>query len=66
MASNIEPQEYLSSASALMKLGRGGEAQSGTGPGGSVTDGIVGGDAVVGSVGQPWPLMIFDAGQGAG
>lgn len=65
VASNMEPQEYLSSASALMQLGRRGEAQSGTGPGVPVTDGIVG-DAVVGSVGQPWPLMIFDAGQGGG
>lgn len=64
LASNLEPQEYLSSASALMQLGRRGEAQSVTGPGVPVTDGIVGGDAVVGSSGQPWPLMIFDAGHG--
>ncbi len=61
----------MNSASALMQLGRRGEAQGGTGPEVPVTDSIVAGeavvgDAVVGSLGQPWPLMIFDAGQGGG
>ena len=60
MASSLEPQEYLSSASALMQLGRRGEAQNSTGPGVPITQGIAEGE--VGSGRQPWPLMIFDAG----
>lgn len=62
MTSNLEPQEYLNSASALMQLGRQDETQ---GPVVPVTD-VVGAEAVVGGPEQPWPLMIFDAGQGAG
>lgn len=64
MASSLEPQEYLSSASALMQLGRRGEAPNPAAPGVPATQGMEGGDA--GSEKQPWPLMIFDAGPSGG
>lgn len=64
MASSLEPPEFLSSASALMQLGRRDEAPNAAGPGVPVTQEMVGGDA--GSGRQPWPLMIFDAGPSGG
>lgn len=73
IATTLEPQEYINSASALMQLGGARNDQSGTGSGGNVnviptTDVMAQGlDARVlngEAGGQPWPLMLFHAGQG--
>ncbi|KAI9830514.1 MAG: hypothetical protein M1819_005472 [Sarea resinae] len=73
MAGNLEPQEYLNSASALMQLGgrdlNQSEASQGGAPvadmTGSITgENVSGGSAMSGAPGQPWPLMIFDMGTG--
>lgn len=62
MASSLEPHEYLSSASALMQLGRRGEAPNSSGSGVPPAQGMVGGDAGAGR----WPIMIFDTGPSGG
>ncbi len=57
VASNLEPQEYISSASALMQLGgRSDQGANGNVPAANLPQ-------TMNNVGQPWPLMIFDAGQ---
>ena len=72
MAGNqVEPQEYLNSASALMQLG-GRNDQSAGANGAPVADmtgaqlaaAAADANAMSGGAGQPWPLMIFDIGQG--
>ena len=72
MAGNqVEPQEYLNSASALMQLG--GRNDQSTGATGAPVADMTGAqlaaaaadaNALSGGGGQPWPLMIFDIGQG--
>ncbi|KZF24441.1 hypothetical protein L228DRAFT_245371 [Xylona heveae TC161] len=73
MANNLEPQEYLNSASALMQLGGRdvGQAEGGPNPApvADMTGNMGGGDVnanggMGAGAGQPWPLMIFDIGQG--
>ncbi len=66
VAGNLEPQEYLNSASALMQLG-GRDQNAGGAPVADMTGGGMSSadaNAMSGGSGQPWPLMIFDIGQG--
>jgi len=66
IAGSVEPQEYLNSASALMQLG-GRDQSAGGAPVADMTGGgMSNADAngMSGGSGQPWPLMIFDIGQG--
>ncbi|KAI9821133.1 MAG: hypothetical protein M1827_003867 [Pycnora praestabilis] len=72
MAGNLEPQDCYS-ASALMQLGGRDLGNQDVGSGGApvadMTGGIPGSGAsadggMSGGAGQPWPLMIFDIGQG--
>ena len=65
VAGHLEPQEYLNSASALMQLG-GRDQNAGGAPVADMTGGgmsNVDANAMTASA-QPWPLMIFDIGQG--
>ncbi len=57
VASNLEPQEYINSASALMQLG----GRSDQGAIGHVPTANM--PQTMNTTGQPWPLMIFDTGQ---
>ncbi len=66
VAGNLEPQEYLNSASALMQLG-GRDQSAGGAPVADMTGGgmaEIETNAMTAATGQPWPLMIFDIGQG--
>lgn len=66
VAGTLEPQEYLNSASALMQLG-GRDQNAGGAPVADMTGGGMSNadaSAMSGGSGQPWPLMIFDIGQG--
>lgn len=65
IAGNAEPQEYLNSASALMQLGGRDQGANGA-PVADMTGAINAAEATAISAasGQPWPLMIFDIGQG--
>lgn len=66
VAGHLEPQEYLNSASALMQLG-GRDQNSAGAPVADMTGGNLNNTdtgAMSGGSAQPWPLMIFDIGQG--
>lgn len=72
MAGNqVEPQEYLNSASALMQLGGRNDQNAGANgapvadmTGAQLAAAAADANAMSGGAGQPWPLMIFDIGQG--
>lgn len=68
MTSSLEPQEYMSSANALMQLGGRSDQGASQGPSVAVPTSVPA-QAITSlqtsggmSVGQPWPLMIFDGG----
>lgn len=68
MASSLEPQEYMSSANALMQLGGRSDQGASQGPGVPIPT-TVPAQAIEPlqtssgvATGQPWPLMIFDGG----
>ncbi|KAI4132088.1 MAG: hypothetical protein LQ347_002709 [Umbilicaria vellea] len=67
----VEPQEYLNSASALMQLGGRNDQNAGANgapvadmTGAQLAAAAADANAMSGGAGQPWPLMIFDIGQG--
>lgn len=64
LASNLEPEEYMSSANALMQLGGHGDQSANTNASTSlpaVSDAILGGSTAtdIATTQQRWPLIIF-------